>query len=110
VRFILWIVDRFSARGKALSRYKRGMSRARRRNLAGAIEDYTTTIGMPHVPSDVVAMSLYNRALVHIAAGDDAMGINDLNAVLAMEDSPGNIKTMARQKMARTETRSNVSH
>jgi hypothetical protein len=108
VKLIHWIADRFSVRGKALSRYRRGMVRARRRDHAGAIEDYTTTIGMPDVPTDVVAMSLYNRALVHIAAGNDAMGVDDLNAVMAMDKSPINIKTMARQKLARTEARSGM--
>ncbi len=86
------------------------MSRARRRNHAGAIADYTATIGMPDVPSDVVVMSLYNRALVHIAAGDKPKGVDDLNAVLAMDESPVNIKTMAREKMARTEARSKARH
>jgi hypothetical protein len=60
---------------------------------------------MPHAPSDVKAMALYNRALVHVAAGDDRKGVDDLDAVLAMAEARVNVKTMARQKLAKLESR-----
>ena len=101
-----WLTGHFSHRGKALSLYRRGMVRAKKHDHQGAIDDYTTTIGMPNVPTDVRAMALYNRALVHVAMGDERKGIKDLEAVLAMDESLVNVKTMARQKLARMETRS----
>jgi hypothetical protein len=82
------------------------MARAKRHHHEGAIDDYTTTIHMLDAPSDVIAMALYNRALVHVEAGDDRNGIDDLNAVLAMKETLVNIKTMARKELARTESRS----
>jgi hypothetical protein len=85
------------------------MARAKRHSHEGAIDDYTTTIHMLDAPPDVIAMSLYNRALVHVAAGDDRKGIDDLNAVLAMNETLANIKTMARRKLARTVSRSRRS-
>lgn len=101
-----WIAGHFSGRGKALSLYRRGMVRANKHDHQGAIDDYTVTIGLSHTPTDVRAMALYNRALVHVASGNEAQGVCDLQAVLALDDSLVNIKTMARQKLARMENRS----
>ena len=101
-----WLTGCFSSRGKALSLYKRGMAKAKKRDNRGAISDYTTTIGMTETPEDVKAMALYNRALAHVATGDDGKGVDDLDSALAMENAPVNVKTMARLKLARMESRS----
>jgi hypothetical protein len=100
-----WLTGHFSNRGKALSLYRRGMARAKKRDHQGAIADYTTTIGMTDTPADVKAMVLYNRALVHVATGDNRKGVDDLGAVVAMDEAPVNVKTMARQKLAKLESR-----
>jgi hypothetical protein len=73
-----WLASRFSSRGKAMSLYKRGMARARTHDHQGALEDYTTLIGMPGTPTDLLAMVLFNRALVYVAAGDDQKGLTIL--------------------------------
>ena len=100
-----WFTGGFSNHGKALYLYKRGMAKAKKRDHQGALEDYTTTIGMPGTPADLLAMVLYNRALVYVAAGDERKGAADLDAVLAMNEALVNVKTMARQKLARMESR-----
>jgi hypothetical protein len=105
-----WLTGHFSNRGKALSLYRRGMARARKHDHQGAIADYTMSIGMPDTPADVKAMVLYNRALVHMAIGNDRHGANDLDAVVAMDEAPVNVKTMARQKLVKLESRSGKSH
>ena len=105
-----WLTNCFSGRGKAMSLYKRGMAKAKKHDHQGAIEDYTTMISMPDTPADLMAMVLYNRALVHVAAGDDQKGAVDLDAVLAMNEALVNVKTMARQKLARMESRSSKSN
>ena len=56
-----WLTGRFSNRGKALSLYKRGMARAKKHDHQGAIDDCTTTIGMPDTPADLKAMVLYKQ-------------------------------------------------
>ncbi len=61
---------------------------------------------MPGTPADLIAMVLYNRALVYVASGDDRKGADDLDAVLAMNEALVNVKTMARQKLARMKSRS----
>ena len=104
-----WLTSCYSNRSKALSLYRRGMAKAKRHDHQGAIEDYTTTIGMPQTPADLMAMLLYNRALVHVATGNNRKGADDLEAVLAMKESFVNVKTMARQKLVRMESRSSKS-
>jgi hypothetical protein len=86
------------------------MTKAKNHDHQGAIDDYTTTLGMPHTPAAMKAMILYNRALVHLATGDECKGIEDLDAVLAMHEAPANVRTMARQKLARIEIRSSRIH
>ena len=100
----------FSSHGKAMSLYKRGMAKAKNHDHEGALEDYTTMIGMPGTPADLLAMVLYNRALVYVATGDDQKGVADLDAVLAMNEALVNVKTMARQKLARMESRASKSN
>ena len=104
------LTSRFSRRGKALSLYRRGKVKAKNRDRQGAIDDYTATIGVPHVPAEVKAMALFNRALVYVAGGDNGKGVDDLEAVLAMNEELGNVKTMARQKLFRMESRSEKSN
>ena len=105
MRILNWFTDSLSHRGKAMSQYKRGMAKAKRNDHPGALLHYTSAIGMPGTPADLLAMILYNRALVYVAAGDESKGAADLEAVLAMSDSTGNVKAMARQKLARMESR-----
>ncbi|MEQ8786989.1 MAG: hypothetical protein RIC55_11845 [Pirellulaceae bacterium] len=100
-----WLSGRFSNRGKAMWLYKRGMKKAKQHNHQGAIDDYTTTIGMLETPNDVKAMALYNRALVHVASGEDQKGVDDLDAVLLMKEMLVNVKTMAREKLMRMASR-----
>jgi hypothetical protein len=90
--------------------YKRGMAKAKKQDRQGAIHDYTTMLGMPGTPADLMAIVLYNRALMYIAAGDDRKGAVDLDAVLAMNEAFGNVKTMARQELARIQSRSSKSN
>jgi hypothetical protein len=101
-----WLANCFSNCRKPMALYKRGMGKAERHDHQGAIEDYTATIRMPGTPADLIAMVLYNRALVYVASGDDRKGADDLDAVLAMNEALVNVKTMARQKLARMKSRS----
>lgn len=105
-----WLTSCFSGRGKAMSLYRRGMAKAKKHDHQGAIEDYTTTIGMPGTPADLMSTVLYNRALVYVASGDDRKGADDLDAVLAMNEAFVNVKTMARQKLIRMKFRSSKSN
>ena len=82
------------------------MAKAKRHDHEGALDDYTTAISMPDTPSDVRAMALYKRALLHVANGDFTRGVDDLDKVLAMDEAPVNVKRRARQKLARREARS----
>jgi hypothetical protein len=102
-----WLFGWFSTRARAVSFYKQGVAKAKRHDHQGAIEAYTTTIGMPEAPADVKGMALYNRALAYLVIGDDGKGADDLGAILAMNAAMAsvNVKTMARQELARLESR-----
>ena len=106
MNFLNWLGRHFSDHDEALSLYRRGMSKAKNHDHQGAIEDYTKAIGIPNMRADLKAMVLYNRALVSVARGDNRKGAEDLDAVLLMDEAPTNVKTMAKQKLARMESRS----
>jgi len=99
--------DWFSGRGKALSQYRRGLERAKRQDHVGAIDDYTAAINMPGVPQDVKAMALFNRALILSSDGDDPQARNDLKLVLALAETPPEVRTEARRKLVRMERQTN---
>lgn len=100
-----WLLGFFSNRGKALSLYRRGMVKARRDEHQGAIDDYTASLEVRGIPTDVQGMALYNRALMYLALGKHDQGTQDLEAVLALKGSLHSIKTMARQKLFRMDAR-----
>lgn len=104
-----WLLNRLLNRENALLLYKQGMAKAKKHDHLGAIENYTRSIHVPDTPTDVIAMVLYNRALAYAAAGDDQKGVDDLDTVIGMTDAPVNVKTMARQKLARIKSRSRKS-
>ncbi|HPM79940.1 MAG TPA: hypothetical protein PLF81_04545 [Candidatus Anammoximicrobium sp.] len=103
--FTTWLKSVFSHRGKAISQYRSGMAKAKKRDYGGAIADYSAAIEAPQIPADVKAMALYNRALAYSAMGEDAQAAEDLAAVQAMPGLPENIKTAAQQRRERIRRR-----
>lgn len=95
--------------GKAMSLYKRGMEKAKNHDHESAIECYSAALAIADPASEVCAMTLYNRALVYSASGEGDKAAQDLSKVLAGPDAFGNIKSMAKQKLARMETRTRLS-
>lgn len=91
----------FSNRCKATSLYKRGMAKAKKRDTEGAIADYTAILNMRNAPEDVKAMARFNRALAYSSAGEYENAKEDLNSVLAAEETPANIQSAAEKKLRR---------
>jgi hypothetical protein len=106
--FLNWLFGKLSKQGSSMAFYKRGIRRAKNHDLDGAQADYTSAIEMRSVSPKIKAMALYNRALVYVARKDEPNAIADLNAVLAMDHTPSNIKTEATRKLMRMEKRSRV--
>jgi len=104
--FIKWVKSCISRPGKAVSLYRSGMAKANKRNFNGAIADYSAAIKEPHIPSDVKAMVLYNRALAYSAVHEVAKSAEDLAAVLEIPQLAPNIKTMAQERRERLRRRS----
>jgi len=57
---------------------------------------YTVTADMPGAPAEVKAMTLYNLAAVHMTSADIRKGVDDLHAVLEMNEAPKNVKRMVK--------------
>ncbi len=100
-----WLSSLVSRRGKALSLYRSGMSKARNKDYLGAIADYTAAIESPHIPADVKGMAAYNRALAYAAINEDQKAADDLAAMLTMPGLPENILREARQRRERLRRR-----
>lgn len=107
--FTSWVKSWLSHRGKALSRYRRGMAKATKQDYRGAIADYSAAIQSPHIPPDVKAMAVYNRALAYSAIHEDARAAEDLAAVLKMPGLPENIRTHAQHRSQRLRQRKEVA-
>ena len=60
------------------------MAKANKRDYDGAIADYSAAIRVPHIPTDVKAMAIYNRSLAYHAIHEDAKAAEDLTALLEM--------------------------
>lgn len=100
-----WLKSKISHRGKSLARYRSGMLKAKKGDFAGAISDYSASVAAAGIPSDVLAMSLYNRALAYSAIGEDDKAADDLQRVLSMPGLPENIKVAASQRRERVRRR-----
>ena len=96
-----WLTGRWSARARAMLLYRRGMLKAKLRDHAAAVADYTAVVEMSDAPADVRAMALYNRSLVHAASRHDPLAIDDLETLIEMDGATAKVKTEARRKLVR---------
>ena len=96
-----WFKNRLSARYRAISLYRQGMKRAQGHDHRQAVVDYSLVIQMAEAPTDIIAMALYNRALVYDAMADEQHAIADLQAILTMSGTDENVRTEARRKLLR---------
>jgi tetratricopeptide (TPR) repeat protein len=103
---VSWISNLFSKRGKTTALYQRGMKKAHAQDLVGAIADYTCVIDDAHSPADLRAMSLFNRALAYSIQKQYDEANADLERVLAIPETPANLKDATRQKLERIRKRS----
>jgi len=87
-----------------MSRYRRGIEKARHHDQQGAIDDYSATIEMPDAPPDVKAMAFYNRGLARLSQ-DDPQAIDDLHHVLEIPQTPSSVRTEAKRKLLRIQRR-----
>jgi hypothetical protein len=100
-----WLRDLITHRGKALSRYRAGMAKAKQGDFDGAIADYSAAIRAPDIPTDVKAMAIYNRALAYSAIHEDAKAAEDLAALLEMRGLSEAMRTAAHQRRVRIQMR-----
>ncbi len=100
-----WLKGLLTHRGKALTRYRAGMAKAKEGDFAGAIADYSAAIQAPDIPADVKAMAIYNRALAYSAIQEDRKAAKDLSTLLEIPGLSEEIKTAAHQRRVRIQMR-----
>lgn len=100
-----FLSDLISGRGKLMAAYKRGMQKAKDRDLAGAIEDYTSILQSAKADADLKAMAMLNRGLAYSTNRDFDSARSDLEAVVAMPGVPANIVSAAETKLKRMTSR-----
>ncbi|MBN2293599.1 MAG: hypothetical protein JXM70_14310 [Pirellulales bacterium] len=81
------------------------MAKANKHDYNGAITDYSAAIRAPNIPTDVKAMTLYNRALAYSAIHEDEKSVEDLTAVLEIPGLAKNIKKEAQERRERLRRR-----
>jgi tetratricopeptide (TPR) repeat protein len=101
MKFLKKIRGRFSARGRALAQVDRGMACANRNQSDEAIKYYTQVIDSTESPRDVIAMAIFNRALVYTTIGMERQATEDLKALLQMPEKLTKIKKSATDKLVR---------
>ena len=96
-----WFRKLSPARGRAAWHYRRGMLRAKRGQHTAALEDYGAVIELEHVDEGMLAMALYNRALVYDAQGNRPGAVTDLKRLLLLNAAAERVKTEARRRLVR---------
>ena len=105
MNILKWFGWPSSVHSLVMSSYKRGLSRTKRHDPQGAMDDFTSAIEATDAPPDVKAMALYNRALLFAAAHDISKANDDLKAVLAMKEARPDIKLAAKRRLERMRNR-----
>lgn len=90
-----------TARGRALAKVNEGMVCAKKGETDEAIKYYTDVVDSPESPRDVIAMAMFNRALVYTAIDKLREATDDLRAILGMPEAITKIKKSARDKLVR---------
>jgi hypothetical protein len=106
---VQWLFRSRSARSVALSLYKSGLKCTKKNDPQGAMTNFTAAVESPGAPDDLRAMALYNRALLFTAADNFSAAVDDLNAVLAMQDPLREIKLAARRRLDRMQHQRTVA-
>ena len=101
MNFLKTITSRLTARGRALAQVNLGRACANKHESEQAIKHYDNVINLAKPPRDVLAMALFNRALVYTTIGKEKQATEDLKAVLSMRETMPTIKKSANDKLVR---------
>jgi tetratricopeptide (TPR) repeat protein len=100
-----WFSRLFSGRGKAEALYNRGLEKAKAKDFAGALSDYTSVIDGKQAHVDIQAMALFNRGLAYSLQGDAVKAERDYAAVIELPGAPASVVAAAKEKRERVRRR-----
>ena len=101
MNFFRRITASFTTRGRALARVDQGMACANNAQPEFAVKHYTDVINSSKSPRDIIAMALFNRALMYTSIGEESQATKDLKTILNMPEAMPKIKKSANQKLVR---------
>lgn len=104
-----WLNRGSAGRRATMASYKQGLGLAASNNASAAIEAYTAAIEHDEAPEDVIAMALYNRALLLAASSTPERAIADLKIVRAMPNAPFSVKVAAKRRLGRMQHQTDVA-
>jgi hypothetical protein len=89
-----------SKSGRMAALYERGLAKAKRGDLPGAIEDFTAVIISPTAPPEVKALAYIDRAAAFSRLGNGLEAEEDLESVLFMPGAPAGLRSTAKERLA----------
>ncbi len=87
--------------------YRQGMEAANRKDHKTALEQYAAAIELADAPTDIRAMALYNRAVVHSAMHNGAEAIRDLEELFDSSGVTASVRLEAKRKLVRMDRAAN---
>ena len=101
MRILNRLASRFTARGRALATVAMGRVCAKKGEPENANKYYTEVVNGLESHRDVIAMALFNRALVLSTIGKETDATKDLETILSMPEAIATVKKSARDKLVR---------
>lgn len=100
-----WFERLFSRPGSAERLYKEGVEKAKDKDYAGALANYTAAIESKRAPGDIKAMALFNRGLIYSLQGEQGRAEADLDAAIREPAAPAEVVSAAKEKRERLRRR-----
>jgi len=91
----------FSRNGRDENQLERALDLAKAKHPSEALEVYNELIASPGISPSIRARALFNRALAHSSLNDDTSAVVDLKQLVSLPGIPENVRTAARNQLAR---------
>lgn len=105
MQFINRLTNWFSRTGRDENQLERALDLAKGNQPSEALEVYNELLASPGISPSIRARALFNRALAHSSLKDDSRAVIDLQQLVSLPAIPENIRTAARNQLARLASR-----
>jgi hypothetical protein len=105
MQFINRLTNWLSRTGRDENQLERALDLAKDKQPTEALEVYNDLLTSPGISPSIRARALFNRALSHSSLKNDSRAVIDLKQLLSLPAIPENIRTAARNQLARLASR-----